>query len=396
MDTSTQSDAVAQRRQRLLQIAKDVVQPKAADIDREARFPSEALAALKAERFLGAAVPVELGGDGAGLTELAEMCRCLGSQCASTAMVFAMHQIQLMCLVRHTRDSSFFRGYLRELVDRQLLIASVTSEVGIGGDMRSSIAAVERDERAEKGFTLSKHASTISYGEYADDLLVTVRRAPDAPRNDQVLALLRRGDYELQRQGAWDTLGMRGTCSPAFQLRGHGALEQVVPNFGEVASATMVPYSHALWSAVWLGIASDAVARAHTMVRAQARKTPGTVPPTAARLAEVNVALDALRLTLQAFIAEYEALIAQPDGGIETLTSMGFALRANQLKVNSSERAVEIVSRVLPLCGIAGYRNDTPQSVGRHLRDVYSSVLMIANDRILATNAQLLLVHKAT
>ena len=41
-------------------------------------------------------------------------------------------------------------------------------------------------------------------------------------------------------------------------------------------------------------------------------------------------------------------------------------------------------------------RNDTPQSVGRHLRDVYSSVLMIANDRILATNAQLLLVHKAT
>jgi acyl-CoA dehydrogenase len=189
---------------------------------------------------------------------------------------------------------------------------------------------------------------------------------------------------------------MRGTCSPAFQLHGRGTLGQIVPNFALAASATMVPYSHALWSSVWLGIASDAVSRAHSMVRAQARKTPGTVPPTASRLAEVTASLDGLRLIIQAFIAEFEALITQPNGGIETLTSMGFALRVNQLKVNTSETAVDIVTRVLPLCGIAGYRNDTPQSVGRHLRDVYSSILMIANDRILATNAQLLLVHKAT
>jgi acyl-CoA dehydrogenase len=391
---SANSQLENERRQQLQQIAKEVVAPKADEVDREARFPSEALAALREARLLGAAVPVELGGLGVGLTELGEMCRILGASCASSAMVFAMHHIQLACLIRHGQDSSEMREYLREVAARQLLIASVTSEVGIGGDMRSSIASVEPNDHG--GFTLSKQASTISYGEHADDLLVTVRRAPDAPRNDQVLALVRRGKFELQKQGVWDTLGMRGTCSPAFQLHGRGSLGHVVPNFAQIASATMVPYSHSLWSSVWLGIASDAVARAHAMVRSQARKTPGTVPPAASRLAEVTASLDALRLTLQAFIAEYESLMAQPDGGIDTLTSMGFALRANQLKVNTSERAVEIVGRVLPLCGIAGYRNDTPQSVGRHLRDVYSSVLMIANDRILATNAQLLLVHKAT
>jgi acyl-CoA dehydrogenase len=391
---TTTGSAQAERSRRLQQIAKEVVQPKAAEVDREARFPSEALEALRAERLLGAAVPVELGGFGVGLRELADMCQTLGGSCASTGMVFAMHQIQLMCIVRHARDSQYFREYLRELAKRQLLIASVTSEVGIGGDMRSSIASVEPNERG--GFTLTKQASTISYGEHADDLLVTVRRDRDAPRSDQVLALLRRGEYELQLQGVWDTLGMRGTCSPAFVVRGRGSLDQVLPNFPEVASATMVPYSHSLWSSVWLGIATDAVSRAHAMVRAQARKTPGSVPPTASRLAEVVASLDALRLTLQSFIAEFESLMARPDGGLDTLTSMGFALRANQLKVHTSQRAVEIVSQVLPLCGIAGYRNDTPQSVGRHLRDVYSSILMIANDRILATNAQLLLVHKAT
>jgi acyl-CoA dehydrogenase len=375
------------------ELAKDVLQPNAAAVDREARFPAEALGALREAGLLGAVVPVALGGLGVSLSELAEMCRTMAASCASTAMVFAMHHIQLACLIRHGQESSYIRDYLRETAHKQLLIASVTSEVGIGGDMRSSITSVVP---SEGGFTLSKDASTISYGEHADDLLVTCRRAPDAPRNDQVLALLRRGDFELQRKGVWDTLGMRGTCSPAFQVQGHGVAGQIVPDFALAASATMVPFSHALWSSVWLGIATDAVARAHGMVRAQARKTPGTVPPTASRLAEVTALLDALRLVIQSFVAEYESLMAQPNGGIDTLTSMGFALRANQLKVHASESAVNIVSRVLPLCGIAGYRNDTPQSVGRHLRDVYSSVLMIANDRILATNAQILLVHKAT
>ena len=46
------------------------------------------------------------------------------------------------------------------------------------------------------------------------------------------------------------------------------------------------------------------------------------------------------------------------------------------------------------ICGIAGYRNDTPFSVGRHLRDALSAALMIGNDRIHATNASLLLVAK--
>jgi acyl-CoA dehydrogenase len=136
------------------------------------------------------------------------------------------------------------------------------------------------------------------------------------------------------------------------------------------------------------------VTRARATVRSAARKSPGSVPPTALRLAEVTTELQTLRLMLSAFTADYETLAAQPDGGADALSSIGFALKVNQLKVAASELAVKIVSQVLCLCGIAGYRNDTPQSVGRHLRDVYSSILMIGNDRIHATNAALLLVHK--
>jgi acyl-CoA dehydrogenase len=38
-------------------------------------------------------------------------------------------------------------------------------------------------------------------------------------------------------------------------------------------------------------------------------------------------------------------------------------------------------------CGIAGYRNDGEFSIGRHLRDILSSPVMISNDRILANVA---------
>jgi acyl-CoA dehydrogenase len=41
----------------------------------------------------------------------------------------------------------------------------------------------------------------------------------------------------------------------------------------------------------------------------------------------------------------------------------------------------------LQACGLSGYRNDTPFSIGRHLRDVLSSPIMINNDRILANVA---------
>ena len=43
---------------------------------------------------------------------------------------------------------------------------------------------------------------------------------------------------------------------------------------------------------------------------------------------------------------------------------------------------------------MAGYRNDSPYSLGRLLRDAYGAALMVNNDRILKLNATMLLVHK--
>jgi acyl-CoA dehydrogenase len=369
-------------------IAEAVVAPAADAVDRDARFPHEAIAALREERMLGAFVPRELGGRGATIGELAACCEALGRSCASTAMIYAMHQIEVACLVRHALSSAFFRDYLADLARRQWLIASATSEVGVGGDLRRSICAVEQDGPRIR---VVKRAPVISYGEEADDILLTARRASDAAPGDQVLVLVRNADLRLTRTGEWDTLGMRGTRSLGFILEACGSPDQVVPvPFADVASQTMLPTSHVLWTSLWLGLASDAVGRARAFVRAEARRAPGTVPPAAHRLAETVAELGTMRATVHGGLLDFEQHQDDPDA----LAGLGFAIRMNNLKTSASRLAPDIVARALGVCGISGYRNDSPYAVGRHLRDAHGAALMISNDRIFSANAAMLLVHK--
>ena len=207
-------------------IATDVAARHADDVDAQARFPHESLAAMRAAGLLSVAVPGALGGQGCSLAQQAALCAALGRGCSASAMVLAMHLIQVGCLARHGMGSAWIRGTLEALVAEQTLIASVTSEVGTYGDTRSSVCAVERDGAR---FSLRKAATTVSYGAHADALLVTARRAPDAAPGDQVLVYLKRGDYTLDPTSVWDTLGMRGTCSPGGNLSASGGIEQIVP-----------------------------------------------------------------------------------------------------------------------------------------------------------------------
>lgn len=380
------SEVVAEARR----IAAEVTAAHADDVDRNARFPKETFDAQREAKLLGAFVPKSLGGRGCSMVELIGICEAFGNACGASGLVTAMHHIQVACLVRHGR-SEFFEGYLRELAARQLLLASVTSEVGVGGDTRSSVTCVERSGAS---FVLEKDATTVSYGEFADDLLVTARRAADAPPSDQVITLVRKADYTLEKKGVWDTMGMRGTCSPPFMLRAKGDVEQILPlPFGDISSRTMVPFSHITWAGAWLGIATGAVSRARAFVRAEARRKPGSVPSTAQRLGEAVNLLQLMRNNVHDAASECDLLMANDDG-TDALLSVAFAIKMNNIKISSSQMVAQIVQLCLQIVGIAAYKNDTKFSLGRHLRDALSAQLMINNDRLIATNASLLLVLK--
>ncbi len=373
------------------QIANEVSGPHADEVDREARFPVETLAALRDERALSAFVPLELGGGGVSLEVLAQACFELGRRCGASAMVFAMHQIQVVTMVRHRDEGSWFEDYLRDMVGGQRLVASVTSEIGTGGDMGRSIAAVTPTDGGACAF--QKPAPTVSYGAHADDLFTTLRRAPDAEPGDQVVVLTRKEQTRLEQTGTWDPLGMRGTCSPGYIVRAEFPTEQVLGTpFPQVSAESMVPVSHILWSHLWLGIARDAFDRARAFVREASKRKPGATPPSAQRLSHLMSELSLLRAEVGLGLREF--LEASEDPDRPWLSTMAAALRFNNLKIAASEQAPRVCQGALGVCGIMGFKNDTPFSVGRHLRDTMSACLMVANDRIHETNARLLLIAK--
>ena len=372
------------------QVARTIAGPAAGAVDRESRFPTEAIAALRDARLLSALVPTRLGGLGCSISEVAEMCDVLGQHCGNAAMVFAMHQIQVAAIARHAGISSVFDCILHELVSRQLLLASATSEVEVGGDVRRSICAADR--RGDD-VQLYKQAPVISYAEHADAVLVTARRHPDAVASDQVLVYVPTDATRttLTRTSGWDALGLRGTCSAGYVLETTVPATYVLADgYDDISAHTMLPVSHILWSSLWLGIATDAVNRARAFVRDAARRKPGSVPAGATRLAETVGALQTMRAGVHDAARTYDAIHDDRDA----LSSMGFALRMNGLKVQSATLVVQIVAQSLAICGIAGYKADTKYSVERHLRDAYSAGVQINNDRVLGASASMLLVHR--
>ncbi len=356
-------------------------------VDRDSCVPEQAIAALRRESLLSLLVPVAAGGPGRSLSQVAALCHALGQSCGSTGMIYAMHQIQVACIVAHGQHSDWHRSLLRRLCAEQLLLGSVTSEVGTGGNILNSVCAIQV---AGDTAQVEKDATTVSYGAHADALLVTCRRHVESAPNDQVMVIGLRDDYVLERTGTWDALGMRGTGSDAFRVRFSGRAEQILPvPFAEIAGQTMLPVSHMLWASVWLGIATDAVNRARAYLRQQVRGR-SSVSAMTHRLARAVGLLQLMQSRLSQSLRDYETVFAGPPRSLP----LGFTADMNNLKANISEMCLEAVHHAFMVCGISAYRNGTAYSLGRHLRDLTSAPVMINNDRMLESAGNLLLMQK--
>jgi acyl-CoA dehydrogenase len=146
----------------------------------------------------------------------------------------------------------------------------------------------------------------------------------------------------------------------------------------------MTPFAHLTWSAVWLGIAVDALSRARLYLRGKPNATTGLV-----RLVDANAMLQRLKADLTGALRLYQThLAADKPAPLSLLAVM------NNLKLSVSAGVVQIIQQALAICGIAGYRNDSPYAVGRHLRDALSAPLMVSNDRIAGGMGKLLLLQR--
>jgi acyl-CoA dehydrogenase len=350
-------------------------------VDRDARFPHKAFEVAREQKLLGVMIPVEFGGFGASIHDVTDVCYTLGRACASTAMIYAMHTTKVACVVRHGHGIPWMETMMRRVARDQWLLASSTTEGQNGGNIRASAAAVDV---AGDTVSLLRDATVISYGAEADGLVTIARRATDASASDQVLLALARDDYSLKRTLGWETLGMRGTCSTGFELKVDCPTDRVFPeSYDKIHAQTMTPFAHLCWSSAWAGIAAAAVTRAQAFVRKAARSSGGQMPPAAAHFTAAKMSLAKLRALISANIDAFDR--AEHDE--RALGSLDFQSSITLLKVQASELAVETVMHAMRTAGLSGYRNDGEFTMGRHLRDVLSSPIMINNDRILANAA---------
>jgi acyl-CoA dehydrogenase len=366
------------------EIGENIAAPVADEVDRESRFPREAVDAMRERRLLSALVPEELGGYGASLSDVSGAVRALARHCSASALVLAMHSIEVNNLVRHGITEPL-QELQRQLVAEQLLFANANSEVGIGGDVGRSKCAFENDEGTLR---LSKDCLAISYGAYADVIAATGRRSPDSEPTDQVQALCR--SFTLDPLSEWDAIGLRGTCSLGYRLQAEIDAGELYPlPFSEIATAGGLQANMLFLSSVWVGIAESAAAKAHAYVRAAARREIGTTPKSALRLAELSCALDEIRALL-----EMSARRIEDADGTDELGSIQLLAALRNLKVGASEGGVRIVRDALEICGIAGFKRGTPFTLDRQLRDAHGGLVMVSNDRYLHMNADTLVARK--
>ena len=212
--------------------------------------------------------------------------------------------------------SDHIETYLGDLVRHQYLLASATTEIGTGGDTRSSICAVEVEDGH---YRLEKQAPVISYGKHADGILVTTR----AEQATVHPARPGRQRFVLPPTSicARSAVGLHGLARHLQRwirlLVAEGSAADVLSApFGDIAAQTMLPVSHILWSHVWLGIATEALDRARRSVQAEARKTPGTTPPAALRLAELSALYDQMSALVHGAAQTFDRIAEDEDSAL--------------------------------------------------------------------------------
>jgi acyl-CoA dehydrogenase len=371
-------------------IGRAVAGPCADDVDARARFPVEAVDELRRSGLLATLVPATSGGAGATLGEASRSVAALAAHCGSSGMILAMHHLQVAAIARHGTQAMHDQLYPR-LVSGELLLANANSEVGLAGERRVSTCALEA---VGGGYRLDKHATTVSYGEYADGVLATARRTPDSLGHEQVMAVCLRPALTLTPEGEWDTLGLRGTCSVPAHLVADVPSEMVLDDYQAVFIRTGLAASAVLLSSVWLGLAEGAARRAHAAVRAKARAAPPSgpsePPPLAAvRLAELGVHLHQMREVIAGGAERFEHLKDSEEVG-----TLRFSASMDNVKLSSSTLVLDILERAMAICGLEGYKNATGVSLARMLRDANAAPLMVNNDRTLQASAHALLIRK--
>jgi alkylation response protein AidB-like acyl-CoA dehydrogenase len=359
---------------RAQEIANRVLAPAARTNDKDGRFSTGAIGALREAGLLGLTVPAELGGSALGPRTFAAVTAALANADASVAMVFLMHTLATATIAA-AKPSERFKEILAEIAAGRHLSTLAFSEAG----SRSHFwAPVSRARSNGHGVTLTARKSFVTSAGHAQSYVVSALSPAGAGATDTTLYLLSAGAPGLSVAGPWDGMGLRANASAPMLLEdcaissddrltedgaGFQAMMQVVlPSFN-LGSA-----------AVALGLCQAAVAEVTTHLKTARFEHLGQT---------LGEALPTLRALLATMVIETDGLSARIDDLTDHLerprdTTL---LRVLETKAAAGETAISVTSAAMRACGGAAFSKH--MAVERLFRDAHAGAVMAPTSDVL-------------
>ena len=271
-------------------IATGIIAAEAAEVDAQGRFPAEGMRALAEAGLWGLLVPGELGGLGQGLRTLAAVVDEIAQRCASTAMIFMMHNCGVNC---YLAEPVKFEAELRAAAAGQHLSTLAFSEKGSRSQFWAPVSRAVAGSSGS-GVTLSAEKSWVTSAGIADGI---VSSCGSASGTGPSVYLVKKDDPGLTISGGWNSLGMRGNQSNPMTLT-DVALENATRLIGvdgkgdDIMLGKALPVFQICQGAIGVGIAEAAFAATQKHLTAHGFEHTGTklmdLPNLRARLAATS------------------------------------------------------------------------------------------------------------
>lgn len=131
-------------RQRARQIAREVIMPRAAEIDERGTYPHEIFAILREAGLLGLSFPETYGGSGAGTLGLALATEEIGKYCQSSALILLLTRLSTAAIMLGGSEEQKQR-YGRGVAAGDLKGAFALTEPQAGSDAAAITTTAHRD-----------------------------------------------------------------------------------------------------------------------------------------------------------------------------------------------------------------------------------------------------------
>jgi alkylation response protein AidB-like acyl-CoA dehydrogenase len=282
--------ALTPKQQALVAIAESLgpkFAERAARYDREASFPFENYADMRAAGLLGLCVPESFGGKGADLKTYSIVSATLGKYCGATALTFNMHACSTlwpglladdldMTPEQRAEHERYRSLHFRRVINEGAVYAQPFSEGSAAAAGKAPFGTTA--QKVDGGWVLNGKKIFASLSGAADYYGVLCTEAkPELSMRDTLYVAVPGKAAGLTVTGDWDPLGMRGTVSRNLVFKDVFVPDEsaMMPRGVYFQAASRWPHMFTTLSPTYMGIAIAAYDFTVSYLRGE---VPGTPP----------------------------------------------------------------------------------------------------------------------